>query len=109
MFKNLTDFTYKRSASEAFGFYLAYLFLGLIIAFMIGALISVAGFDNIDEVRVGAVFAVLFTIFLSVVMLYKKEGFNSFGHIVLAVLAAILSVFGGFILGLIPLAYLTTR
>lgn len=111
MFKNLTDFSYKRTNKEAFGFYLAYFLLLVLIGFLIGAVIGIVSTENAFQLglRAGQVFAIIFTVGLSFMVLSKKKLLNKFGYILLALLAGVLAIFGGALLGLIPVAYLTKK
>jgi len=117
MFNKLTDFSYRRNWKEAVGFYIAYLLLMILVGSLLGGIIGSlflpaaadfsGGFDF--GVRVGTVVAVLISLLLSFAILAKKHLLNNFGLILLAIVAGILAFFGGGLLGLIPIAYLTTR
>jgi uncharacterized Tic20 family protein len=111
MFKKLTDFTYKRSKKEALGFYLAYLFLLLIVAFLCTTVAVMIGNNpSFDQgVRIGTVVAIVFVLALSWLILKNKKLFNSFSYLVLMILAGILAYFGGGVIGLILPAYFTTK
>ena len=116
MFKNLMDFGYQRTAKEAFGFYLAYL---LLIAVVCGVLSGLIGFVVADSgtfaegfkkgVRIGAPIAVCIVLTISFTILAKKKRLSHFGYLLLALLSGALSLLGGGLLGLIPVAVLTTR
>jgi hypothetical protein len=111
MFKNLTNFSYKRTVKEALGFYLAYLFLIMILGGLVGGFLGMiekdGGFDL--GVRIGTTFAVIFSVSLSFLILGKKKLLNNFGFILLALFSGLLAVFIGGLGGLIPAAYMTTR
>jgi hypothetical protein len=111
MFKNLLNFSYKRSGVEAVGFYLAYFLLILLVAFLFGGLCGVIFPDHAAVIgyRIGVVLAVCLCLYLSFLILVKKSLLNHYGYLLLAILSGILAVFGGGILGLIPVAFLTTR
>lgn len=106
MFKHLTNFGYKRNTKEAFGFYLAYLVLVLLVGGLAGAMFAT---DFSSGVIVGTRVAVVVSVFLSCVVLYKKNLFNNFGYLLLVAVSGIAAYFGGGILGLIIPAYLSTR
>ena len=111
MFGNLTDFAYKRSGKEAFGFYLAYLVLIIVSAGLLGGVIGlVMGEEGIAVgMRVGNLIAVFMCLAVSFVLLSKKKLTGNFGLILLALLSGVLAFLGGGILGLIPAAYITTK
>jgi hypothetical protein len=111
MFKHLGDFGYKRSGKEAFGFYLAYLLIILLAAFIIAVTVSLAtgGTDYTTGTRIGDIIAIIMTLVLSFTVLQAKGLLGNFGYIVLALVSGILAFLGGGILGLIPVAFLTTR
>ena len=106
MFKHLTDFTHKRTPKEAIGFYLAYFLLNLIIGAALGIVLN-QGFSNSSVA--GTYGAVLTQLILGALILKSRKLFKSFLYIILVILALPLSYIGGGLLGLIPLAYLTTR
>ena len=111
MFKNLTDFSYKRSTKEAVGFYLAYLFLIVILGALLGGIIGLLiGQEGIDVgTRFGSILAILTCLGISFAILSKKNLLKNFGLILVALLSGILAFAGGGILGLIPVAYLSSR
>src|SRR3990172_1890459 len=86
MFKNLTDFTYKRNRKEAIGFYIAYFILIVLLGGLSGGIVGLI-INQQDSYAVG--FRV--------------------GNIVLIPLSGLLAYFGGALLGLIFVTYLTTR
>jgi hypothetical protein len=110
MFKNLTNFTHKRSWKEAIGFYLAYLLIGFILGAVVGlGYYLVTGSNNhSSEYHLGTLVALIFVVTLSFVVINAKGAWK-FGYVLLALLSGILGGFGGALLGLIPVAYLTTR
>lgn len=111
MFKNLTDFAYKRKVKEAIGFYLAYLFLIILLSGLFGGLMGLlTGQDNFEfGMRVGNIVAIVVVLGISVLILKKKNLLDNFGHIILILLSGLLAFFGGGLLGLIPVAFLTTK
>ena len=111
MFKNLTSFGYQRSTKEAIGFYLAYLVLVMIVGAVLGGTLGVAMQNDTFDfgLRVGNVIAVIVSSGVSFLILKEKKLLNSFGFILLALLAGLLALFIGGLGGLIPAAYLTTR
>lgn len=110
MFKKLTDLAYKRTAIEAFGFYLAYLLFIVLVAAIMGGVSGLLGFSSFySGIKMGAVLGIIFALLLSFLILKAKNILGNFSYILLALLAGVLAVFGGAILGLIPTAYLTTK
>jgi len=111
MFKNLTDFSHKRSGKEAFGFYLAYLVLIMLLGGLLGGIMGlVMGGGSFElGLRLGNLTAVLVVLGLSFAVLAKKNLMGNFGMILVAVVSGLLAFLGGGLLGLIPTAYLTTK
>ncbi len=112
MFKKLTDFKYKRTSKEAFGFYIAYLILivlaGALAAGILGSIISsIQGYEG--GVRVGSLVSIISCITVSYLLIKKKNIMNNFGPILLVVLSGVLAIGGGALLGLLPAAYLSTK
>lgn len=112
MFKKLTDFKYRRKPKEAFGFYIAYLILivllGALAAGFLGAIItSVQGFEG--GVKVGSLVSIISCVTLSFLVIKSKNLTGKFGPILLVVLSGVLAIGGGGLLGLIPTAFLTMK
>jgi hypothetical protein len=112
MFNKLTDLKYKRDTKQAFGFYVAYL-IGIILLAMVSAAVLGVATGNQDNfqfgLRVGTFVAILSCLGLSFAILQKKKLLQNFGFILLALVSGVLALFGGAIVGLIPVAYFTTR
>ncbi len=116
MFKNLMNFSYKRTGIEAFGFYLAYLAVILLIGFIVGGLFAViSGVETVEEGRAVAKNVTWLAILMSVVYcsalsiaVTRAKRFRGFGAIFGILLTVALSLFGG-ILGLIIVSYQTTK
>jgi hypothetical protein len=99
----------SRSGFQAVGFYFCYLILFIMCGGLVGAIacvISGGGFDT--GLRAGQVFAILACPSLAIAILKAKRKFT-FGYVVLALLSGVLAVYGGAILGMIPVSFLTTR
>ena len=105
MFRKLTQFDYRRSTTEAIGFYLAYL---LFLALIAGLITAVVARNFNESVVIGARIAVIVSPMISFFVLYKKKRLKNFGYLLLIVLSGILAMLLGLLLGLIPAAYLTT-
>ena len=114
MFKNLTNLSYKRAPLEAAGFYITYfLLLGIVCAITAGAIGFFAPTDGFQSgyqqgAKVGAFMAVILCPSLAFAVLIKKKQLGSFLFIIAALLAGIFALFLGGLLGLIPVAFLTT-
>ena len=111
MFKELMNLAYKRSAPQAFGFYIVYVILTLLTAALLGSLLGLSGLVQGFQagVRVGAIVAIIATLVVAFWVLYAKKLLGNVAYIIIALLAGGLSVLGGAILGFIAVAYLTTR
>jgi hypothetical protein len=113
MFKNLTSFGYRRTTKEAFGFYLAYLLLYIVVGGFTAAVAAfvggTGGFSNgfALGVRVGSAAVALLSVGISLGILRSKNALG-FGRILLSLLAGFLSLGGGGVLGLIVPACFTT-
>jgi hypothetical protein len=111
MFERLTDLEFKRSGKQAFGFYLAYFLLFIVIAFLVGA-VFYNGQDQEGAVKIGTIWGMRVSSLGSLILgllVFQKKGMLSFGKILLVVIAGILGYIGGALLGLIPVAWLTTQ
>ena len=110
MRKNLCNFSIKRSGKEAFVFYLAYLLLGMLITFFAGAILGLINPLFTDEMAIvlGRIIGTIYFIILHFTV-YVKKGFNSFKHIIIGIIGAIITIFTGLIIPLIFTAYLTTK
>ncbi len=112
MFAEIMNFNYQRSAKQAFGWYLMYLLVGIVIGAVSGYLAGIftkGGFaEGYDIGRLAGQFsAVPFNILLGTLLIWhrKKEAPN----LLLVLAGAILSAFAGALGGLIPLAFLSNR
>jgi TIR domain-containing protein len=110
MFAEIMNFNYQRSAKQAFGWYLMYVLVGIVIGAVSGYLVGLfvkadEGF-NIGRLA-GQFSAVPFNILLGTLLIWhrKKEAPN----LLLVLAGAILSAFAGALGGLIPLAFLSNR
>lgn len=111
MFSNLTNLSVKRTTKQAIGFYIAYLILIALSGGLIGGLISLVtrsgDFDT--GLIMGTYAAVIFSVVISFIIIYKKNLLGNYLYLVLVILSGILALGGGGLLSLIPAAYLTTR
>jgi len=110
MFAEIMNFNYRRSAKQAFGFYLMYLLVGLVIGAVSGYLVGLfvkadEGF-NIGRLA-GQFSAVPFNILLGTLLIWHRK--KDAPNLLLVLAGAILSAVGGALGGLIPLAFLSNR
>jgi hypothetical protein len=105
MFKEVFDFGYRRSATQAIGWYVIFMAIGGVLSGVAGAIFGATTFAN--GAAVGGRFAVIFVILLSVLILWNRK--KTIPYVFLALLGVMISLFLGVLGGLIPLAYLTTR
>ena len=111
MFGRLSDFGHQRSAVQAIGFYLAYLVAGIVFLAVLGgvagAIIPGFGFDG--GLTLGTIGAVIISPVLSLLVMRAKGLLGHIGFLLLAVLSGGAAAIGGLILGLMFVAFLTTR
>jgi hypothetical protein len=112
MFKQLTNFSYERNVKEAIGLYLAYLLLIVILAIVVGWLVRLTLGDYILGISLrgaGNIVAIISSLVIALLIVKKKKLFGNFINILLILLSGVLAILGGGLLGLIPVAYLSTR
>ncbi|HEX7041651.1 MAG TPA: hypothetical protein VF189_00215 [Patescibacteria group bacterium] len=111
MFGKLTDFAYRRSVKESIGFYLAYFVLIVIAAVAIAGFLSIISGNSSNNfgVSTGTIVAIISCVTLSILISLRKKRLNKFSYILLIFISGVLATWGGALLGLIPVAYLTTR
>jgi hypothetical protein len=112
MFKKLLDFDYKRKGKEAVGFYLAFLLLNIVIGATLGAVFGrgdsfSSGFNS--GVVLGTYGAILTQLVIGIILLSKRNRYKNLLYIILVLISMICSRLGGGLLGLLPLAYLSTK
>jgi hypothetical protein len=110
MFKKLTDFSYKRSGLQAFGFYLAYLFLGSILGAISGVVYAaVTGTSGMMiGMKAGAFIAVIYCAVLGFLVLWFRKLYKRFSSILLYLLSILASTMLGSLLGLVFISIMTT-
>jgi hypothetical protein len=117
LFQKLADFSYQRNFKEAIGFYIAYLVLvmciGGIVGGIIGLLFGNGGTLSSDLVslisRVAGLCALALVAGIGYFQLRAKGFTQRFEFILLVVISIGITLYGGGMLGLIPLAFLSTR
>lgn len=116
MFKNLFDLSVKRTAKQAFGFYLVYMILGGLLCGIFSALIGGILFPNAQTfyegfrigLFLGPIFAVLIGGAVAVLMISLKKLWKDYVAIMLFVISLPLLFWGGTLCGMIPVAVITT-
>jgi len=110
MFKKLSDFRFERTWKQSIGFYIAYMFLGIIFGGLAGGLYGLITGDNSFEggVHTGQIVAILYCLGLAVIMTKSKGILPSFKAFMMIALSGLIAVFIGTLGGLIPIAYLST-
>jgi hypothetical protein len=110
MFGEIMNFNYQRSAKQAFGWYLMYLLVGLVIGAVSGYLVGlfVKADEGFDVGRLAGQFsAVPFNILLGTLLIWHRK--MDAPNLLLVLAGAILSALAGALGGLIPLAFLSNR
>ena len=119
MFKNLTDFSYKRNFIEALGFYLAYLLLLIILNMLIMELVAVViGTPMAKRVMLDIMsyVSLIYFIFLSLKIVLAKKLFKNFIAtstvkdslmITMPLQSIIFYLLYGIFAGLVPISVLT--
>lgn len=108
MFKQLQNLSVQRTIKNALGFYIAYCVLGIILGLIAG---SISTFFELEtgaqQYRSGILLGVSYISLLAVTVYLKKK--LPLLNLFFVALALPLSFFGGVILGMLPIAYLTTK
>ncbi len=116
MFSNLTNFNYQRSPKEAIGFYITYAFSAMVLLLFFGGAYGIIGvMYGYGEERITLMsglgmnmIEIVLCIFFAIFFFKKKNLSNIAGVVFTAIFLAIFGIFFGFLLMLIPYAYLTT-
>ena len=112
MFEHPFDFAYKRSVVQAVGFYLFYFVALVLLAIAVGFLMVFGGVSVPEDSPnlINQLTAIIPIVILSFLLLARKKLTKDAVAIVLVVLAVAVSYyFSSGVLGLVFLAYLTTR
>lgn len=114
MLSQFSDFCLKRSGWQALGFYVVYL---IALAIGGGALsFFLAPFSNATTdaeafeygAMIGSRFAMVMVPLLTYMVIKAKGYAADFGYLVVVALSLVLAILAGGLLGLIPVAYITT-
>ena len=112
MFSHLTDLGFKRSATQALGFYLAYSLLGSLISGLAGLLAAAFGLVEFDDfsslTQVGAAVIIPFCLVVAIGIGVKKGIALEFKMLILYVMTGVCTLLLGVPLALAIAAYLTT-
>lgn len=116
MFQKLTDFSMQRQPLQAVGFYIFAVLVMVVVMFVIGAMAGlVIQSDQTDQemlaisMKIGNVLSIIFCMAVAFLVCWKKNIYQDTLPIALIFGSALLTwALGGF-LGMIPVAYLTTR
>ena len=112
MFRDLTSLRKKRSGLEAFGFYIAYLGLGLLLAGFAGGVSDFfqGAASFMDGYKMGAQYghlvAVMYCPLLCVLILRAKKSYT-FVSLLLVPTSGLLAIYMAMLGGLVPAALLT--
>lgn len=112
MFRDLTSLRKKRSGLEAFGFYIAYLGLGLLLAGFAGGISDFfqGAASFMDGYKMGAQYghlvAVMYCPLLCVLILRAKKSYT-FVSLLLVPTSGLLAIYMAMLGGLVPAALLT--
>jgi hypothetical protein len=111
MFQDVMNFAYQRTRKQAFGWYLMYLAIGVVLGFAVGRIAGIAAGTFEEGARLGLiagqVSAIPFHVALGIALLWHRA--KDASNIMLVLLAVVLSVVAGSLGGLIPLAVITGR
>lgn len=105
------DYSKKRSRKEAIVFYFVHVFFILIVGGVVGAvgaLLVGKGNDFLFGRRIGEAVAGLFSVSVSMMILYKKHVIKKPLYIFLTALAGVVTYVGGVFVGFVVPAYFAT-
>lgn len=111
MFRNLLTFSKQRTGKEAVGFYISYFILIVLLGGLGAGLTALVGAtsDAFEAgLLTGTIIGVVCCTLLAVLIVWSKK-LSDILSLILVPVAGLLAMFGGGLLGLIPVAYLTTR
>jgi hypothetical protein len=108
MFAEIMNFNYQRSAKQAFGWYLMYLLVGVVIGAVSGYVAGIAkDFDVNSSWTAGQLSAVPYNILLGTLLIWHRK--KDAPNLLLVLAGVILSLVASALGGLIPLAFLGSR
>lgn len=107
MFNFFISFKRARTTKEALILYISHLIVGLLVVMAIVLLMhKIIPLNFYMQSYFGNFGAVLYITWLSLRIMQNREW--NFKNTALTVISALISIFGGLVFGLIPLAFLTT-
>jgi hypothetical protein len=110
MFRELMNFSYRRTPLQAFGWYLTFFLIGVVLSGIAGAIFG-RGKDFATQLssgmHAGAAFILLYSVILTALIMWTRE--KNVGNVLIALAGVLISSVLGALGGLIPLAILTTR
>jgi hypothetical protein len=115
MFNRLTDFSYKRTGKEAFGFYLFYVLVTIILCGIVGGIAAAFGSaGNFQEgfvqgMKIGPYVSGLICFVISSLLLVRKNLLKPYYFLLLPLVSGLLGFAIGCFFGLIVPAYLTKK
>ena len=107
---SITRLNKKRSIPQAVFFFLAFAMLGAFLTALTGFIAGITG--AIQDSQTGYIFGILVGSGYCLVMyylIYWKKRLNSYLYLSLGIITGIVSLFYGFLAGLLIIAFLTTR
>lgn len=111
MFSKLFELSHRRNFSQAVGFYISYSLITAIITVILASIsLYIFKLDTSKQlILIGNYTSFLFTLFISILILYKKKLTKNFYLILIAVFSSILSYYGGVLIGFLPVTFITTK
>ncbi len=118
MFANLKYLQTKRTAKQAVGFYIAFSIIIILITSISGGIIgilfyllSLGTLAQMSQTAqfIGSMMAIIIISLLGLLSLRSKKSFNDSVQLALVVIGIVLAIFFSGMLGLILIAYLTTK
>lgn len=107
MFNNLFNLEFKRSKSQAVGFYIIYVLIGLLLAGLAGVIAAII-YPDINGIMLGGIIGTIYTLFVYFYS-YRLKNLHSTYLIILGLTAALLAYLFGILISFIVVAYLTTK
>lgn len=116
MFKDLFDLQKKREKSEVFGFYVFYVFIGMILggfgSLMIGKLFfgDLSSFEEGYKIGrfLGPIIGSVYAFALALYIIINKNILKNFKAVLLLIFSVVLTNLFGGLIGFIPLSLITT-
>ncbi len=111
LFNHVFNYSRKRNIKQAFVFYFTHIILLVMIAFVFEFLRGLApkqAYEGWSQDSVGTSIAMFFSLLIFFLILFKKKQWRNMRYIVLIIVSGSLTYLGGGILGLIPVAYMST-